>query len=451
MSVQDPFLFIKAPRALGKELPVPVRVQHHGEIYQAFEHEQAKEQADRCLDCGNPYCEWKCPVHNRIPEWLKLIGEGRLIEAVELSHSTNPLPEICGRVCPQDRLCEGACTLEAGFGAVSIGAIEKYITDTALASGWRPNLQQVKATGKKVAIIGAGPAGLACADGLARAGIQAVVFDRHPEIGGLLSFGIPGFKLDKAVVQQRREILEGMGVEFRLGTEVSDLEAMRADFDAIFLGLGTYQAKTDSQLDLSFANVHQALDYLVPQGYELLGHTPQQALLNLAGKHVVVLGGGDTAMDCNRTAIRQGAASVTCIYRGSEARMPGSKREVKNAKDEGVHFRFHEQPTRLLGNEGKLSGVRVRNTEAGKGELETDIHADVVLVAFGFQASPPAWLQPAAVEIDGRGLVKVSKKFRTANAKIYAGGDMVRGSDLVVTAVYEGREAAKAIAQDLLG
>lgn len=450
MSINDPFVFLKAERMAGKEFPVPVRVHNHGEIYQGLDASEAGTQAGRCLDCGNPYCEWKCPVHNRIPEWLKLVEQGRLIEAAELSYSTNPLPEICGRVCPQDRLCEGACTLDAGFGAVSIGAVEKYINDTALAQGWRPDLSHVKASGKRVAVIGAGPAGLACADGLARRGIEAHVFDRMPEVGGLLTFGIPGFKLEKSVVQKRRELLEDIGVRFHLNHEVKDLAPLLADFDAVFLGLGTYQAKTDEALDLTLANVHPALDFLVPQGYALLGLNPTQAIIDARGKHVVVLGGGDTAMDCNRTAIRMGAASVTCIYRKSQALMPGSKREVKNATDEGVIFRYNEQPVGLLSSGGAVSGVRVQSTD-GSGKSE-EVHADLVLVAFGFAPSPPQWLQHYNVALDSKGLIKVdSKAFRTTNQKIYAGGDMVRGSDLVVTAVYEGREAAKAIAEDLLG
>jgi glutamate synthase (NADPH) small chain len=466
MSQQDPFVFFKSARKMPQVLPVPVRVLAHHEIYGQFDAATASEQAGRCLDCGNPYCEWKCPVHNRIPEWLKLVEQGRILEAVEISHSTNPLPEICGRVCPQDRLCEGACTINLGeqMGPVSIGALEKYITDSAIAQGWRPNLQHVPKLNKRVAVIGAGPAGLACADGLARGGVDVTVFDQQPEIGGLLTFGIPGFKLDKSVVRQRRDILEGMGVQFALNQHI-DAErfaTLEAEFDAIYLALGSYQAKAQPGLDLSIAGVFPALSYLVRNAFDLLGLASHEPAIDLRDQRVVVLGGGDTAMDCNRTAIRQGARSVICAYRRDEQSMPGSRREVQNAREEGVVFQFNVQPQRLIHSDGKLQGVEVVDTTLGAPDArgrrahqivpgsERIIPADAVIVAFGFDPSPPEWFAPLGIALHEDGRVQVdAERFATQRARIYAGGDMVRGSDLVVTAVYEGREAAKAMLAEL--
>jgi glutamate synthase (NADPH/NADH) small chain len=464
---RDPMHFLASGRRMPAEVPVKVRILDGREIYGQYDAEGAADQAARCLDCGNPYCEWKCPVHNYIPNWLELIRQGRLFEAAELSHQTNPLPEICGRVCPQDRLCEGACTLNDEFGAVTIGSIEKYITDTALAQGWRPNLAGVIPTGKRVAVIGAGPAGLACADVLARQGITAVVFDRHPEIGGLLSFGIPPFKLDKEVVRTRREVLEGMGVEFRLGVEVGvdvDFDQLVNEYDAVFLGLGTYHAVDGGLAGLELEGVRPALPYLIENGRHALGFDPEPP--RLFEKHVVVLGGGDTAMDCNRTAIRQGAASVSCVYRRDEDDMPGSRREVAKAKEEGVNFLYRLQPKEILGDDsGRVRAVRVVETRLGEADAkgrrnfeeipgsERELAADQVMVAFGFQPSPPDWLARHGVELQRNGRVRVGENgalpLQTANTKIFAGGDMVRGADLVVTAVYEGREAAKAIAKSL--
>ncbi len=455
--------FLDIPRRMPDEVPVAVRVEGWGEIYGEFDEVGRGEQASRCLDCGNPYCEWKCPVHNYIPNWLKLAEAGRLHEAAELSHQTNPLPEICGRVCPQDRLCEGACTLEDGFGAVTIGAIEREITDRALASGWRPKVAP-RVKGKKVAVVGAGPAGLACADRLAMRGIETVVYDRQQEIGGLLTFGIPPFKLDKAVVQTRRRVLEEMGVVFKLGVEIGvdlPMAQLLDEYDAVFLGLGTYAAVDGGLPGIELRGVHRALPYLIGNVNALLGIRDGDPLIDLRGKQVVVLGGGDTGMDCNRTAIRQGAASVTCAYRRDEANMPGSRREVKNSKDEGVQFLFNRQPLAILG-QNRVEGVLIAETELGPPDeqgrqsarvidgSESVLPADAVVLAFGFRPDPPAWLGELGVDTtkDGRAIVAAESArlpFQTANPKIFAGGDMVRGSDLVVTAVYEGREAAGSI------
>ena len=409
------------------------------------------------------------PVHNYIPNWLALVEEGKLFEAAELSHQTNSLPEICGRVCPQDRLCEGACTLEDANGAVTIGSVEKYITDTAVAQGWRPDMSHVTDTGKRVAIVGAGPAGLGAADVLARNGIRSVVFDAYPEIGGLLTYGIPPFKLEKHVVQTRREILEGMGVQFVLNTRIGDdkpFQELLDEFDAVFLGMGTYEYVKGGFAGEDLPGVYDALPYLVGNAYRELGHDESAApYIDLEGRNVVVLGGGDTGMDCNRTAVRQGAASVTCAYRRDEENMPGSRREVANSKEEGVTFLFNRQPLEIIGDESGVTGVKVIETKMGapgpdgrrrpepvEGS-ETVLPADAVVIAFGFRPDPPEWFGEFDIDTldSGRVLVKSLGPipYQTSNPKVFAGGDMVRGSDLVVTAVHEGREAARGIAKYL--
>ncbi|MCB1843718.1 MAG: FAD-dependent oxidoreductase [Halioglobus sp.] len=464
------FQFIDVGRADPDRHTLRTRKRKYVEIYKPYTEEQVADQSLRCLACGNPYCEWKCPVHNFIPDWLKLVAEGNLFEAAELSHQTNTLPEVCGRVCPQDRLCEGACTLNDGFGAVTIGASEKYITDTALAMGWRPDMSGVVATGKKVAIIGAGPAGLGCADVLTRNGVKPVVFDRYPEIGGLLTFGIPEFKLEKSVMARRRDIFEGMGIEFRLNTEVGKdvtIDELMAEYDAVFLGMGTYTAMRGNFPGENLPGVYEALPFLIGnvnhnQGWE---QDPQD-YVNLKGKRVVVLGGGDTAMDCVRTAVRQQAEHVICAYRRDAENMPGSRREVKNAREEGVQFMYNIQPIEVVEYFGQACGVKMIRTELGEpgpdgrrrpepipGSEEV-LEADAVIIAFGFQPSPPEWLENIGVETnDWNGVVAEEFQphpFQTTNPKVFAGGDMVRGSDLVVTAIWEGRQAAEGIL-DYLG
>ena len=454
--------FLDIPRADPDKLAVEVRTREFREIYAPYDAQTAAQQAGRCLACGNPFCEWKCPVHNYIPNWLKLIEQGKLFEAAELSHQTNSLPEMCGRICPQDRLCEGACTLNDGLGAVSIGSIEKYITDEALKAGWRPDMSHVRPTGRRVAIVGAGPAGLGCADILARNGVTPVVFDRYPRIGGLLTFGIPPFKLEKEVVETRRELMQGMGVEFRLGVEIGrDLafDSLLAEYDAVFLGMGAYTYVKGNFPGEDLPGVVEALPYLVSNINRELGLGTQD-FVDLAGKRVVVLGGGDTAMDCNRTAIRQRATSVTCTYRRDEDNMPGSRRDYKNSKEEGVQFLFNRQPVAIVGD-GRVQGVRVVQTRLGaagpRGRRNAEpipgseqvIEADAVVIAFGFTPSPAPWFADHGIDRHGDGRVRVSpdarRPFATTNPKVFAGGDMVRGSDLVVTAVFEGREAAKGI------
>ncbi|QSX79949.1 FAD-dependent oxidoreductase [Lysobacter solisilvae] len=497
-STKPAFLFREQPRQMPARIPLALRRDGDwGELYGQFDHAQARHQAGRCLDCGNPYCAWKCPLHNYIPQWLEMAREGRLEEAATLCHETNPLPEICGRVCPQDRLCEGSCTLNDGFGAVTIGAVEKYIVDAALAQGWRPDLSAVVATGRRVAVIGAGPAGLSCADRLVRAGVAATVFDRYEAIGGLLHFGIPSFKLDKTVLRTRHKILEQMGVEFRLGIEVGrdvSMDALLDEFDAVFLGLGSYRYTDGGLPGQDLGNVLPALPFLVhngrivhggdadPAGRPIAGWEDHVALPDLRGQRVVVLGGGDTGMDCVRSAVRLGAARVSCVYRRDEANMPGSAREVANAREEGVEFLFNRQPLALVGEE-RVRGVRVADTVLGEPDArgrrnaqvvagsESVLAADVVIIAFGFQPDPPRWLDGLGIGLQGDGRIEVGAPrsgcasrvrapepahpvrlpYQTAHPRIFAGGDAVRGADLVVTAAFEGREAAASIVELLRG
>jgi glutamate synthase (NADPH) small chain len=456
--------FLEIPRRDPEKLPVEQRILSFREIYSQYDAEGAAQQAGRCIACGNPFCEWKCPVHNYIPNWLKLIQEGNLFEAAELSHRTNSLPEVCGRICPQDRLCEGACTLNDGLGAVTIGSIEKYITDEALKAGWRPDMSEVRLTDKRVAIVGAGPAGLGCADILVRNGVKPIVFDRYAKIGGLLTFGIPPFKLEKEVVERRRELMEGMGVEFVLNTEIGcDLpfEKLLDDYDAVFLGMGTYSYVKGGFPGEDLPGVHEALPYLISSINRELGLEKDSAdFIDLRGKRVVVLGGGDTGMDCNRTAIRQGAESVTCTYRRDELNMPGSRRDYRNSREEGVEFLFNRQPIEIVGTD-RVEGVKLVHTRLGapgpRGRRipeavpgsEEVVPADAVVVAFGFNPSPPDWFGEFDIALHPNRRVRVSathsRPFQTTNPKVFAGGDMVRGADLVVTAVFEGREAARGI------
>jgi glutamate synthase (NADPH) small chain len=456
--------FLDIPRAEPPKSAVEVRLRNFGEIYARFDADGAAQQAGRCLACGNPFCEWKCPVHNYIPNWLKLIEEGNLLEAAELSHKTNSLPEVCGRICPQDRLCEGACTLNDGLGAVTIGAIEKYITDEALKRGWRPDMSHVQPTDRRVAVVGAGPAGLACADVLVRNGVRPVVFDRYARIGGLLTFGIPPFKLEKEVLEKRHEIMQGMGVEFRLGCEIgADLafERLLAEYHAVFLGMGTYASVHGGFAGEELPGVHEALPYLISNiNHELEFPGAAQALISMRGKRVVVLGGGDTAMDCNRTALRQGAESVTCTYRRDELNMPGSRRDYRNSREEGVEFLFNRQPIEIVGAE-RVEGVKLVQTRLGAPDArgrrvpqpvpasEHIVPADAVIIAFGFLPNPPPWFPTHGIRVHEDGRVRVSAAaatpYQTTHPRVFAGGDMVRGSDLVVTAVFEGREAARGI------
>ncbi|MEM9302321.1 MAG: glutamate synthase subunit beta [Pseudomonadota bacterium] len=463
MSQRNPRRFLELERRMPTLVPAAERAKTMDEIYGDFSEHQAAGQAARCLDCGNPYCQFECPVANYIPQWLAMIEQGNLLKAAELASQTNSLPEICGRICPQDRLCEGACTLNDGFGAVTIGSIERYIIDEAYKQGWRPDMSRVVPTGHRVAIIGAGPAGLGCADVLARNGVHAVVFDRYPRIGGLLTFGIPPFKLDKDVVERRRDIMEGMGVEFRLGVDVGrdvSFEELVNEYDAVFLGTGTYTPVDAVLPGQELEGVTKALPYLIHNVNSVLGIDDTEAH-DLSGEHVVVLGGGDTAMDCVRTSIRLGADSVTCVYRRDEASMPGSRQESKRAREEGVEFVYERSPVAFEGRDGKVTGVRVAKMCADESQRrrrkvfrvvegdEAIIPADRVIIAFGYRPSPENWMADHGIDLQEDGRIVTGGagrlQMQTTNDAIFAGGDAVRGADLVVTAVFEGRSAARSI------
>lgn len=461
------------PRGEPDKLSPEARACHFNEIYLPFRAEQVHREASRCLKCGeHSICEWTCPLHNHIPQWIERVKEGDITGAVALSHQTNCLPEITGRVCPQDRLCEGACTVRDESGAVTIGNIERYISDQALAMGWTPDMTGVVPVDKRIAIIGAGPAGLACADVLVRHGVNVTVYDRHPEIGGLLTFGIPAFKLDKSLLARRREIFTAMGIHFELNCEVGkdvSMSQLLSDYDALFIGVGTYRSMKAGIPHEDAPGVYDALPFLVANTRQVMGLEPTAAepYINTQGLNVVVLGGGDTAMDCVRTALRHGAAKVTCAYRRDEANMPGSKKEVKNAKEEGAEFEFNVQPVELtLAKNGQVNGIRMLRTELGEPDAqgrrrpvpvagsEFVMPADAVIMAFGFNPHAMPWLQAQGVNTDDWGRIVASVdspyRYQTTNPQIFAGGDAVRGADLVVTAMAEGRHAAQGM-MDWLG
>ncbi|QXX81302.1 FAD-dependent oxidoreductase [Providencia sp. R33] len=457
---------ISLPRNEPQKKTVDIRKINFVEIYEPDDAKNIQQQASRCLSCGSPFCEWKCPLHNAIPKWLKLAEEGRIIEAAELSHHTNSLPEVCGRVCPQDELCEMACVLNDTFGAVTIGHIERYINDTAFSLGWRPDLSHVTPVNYRVAIVGAGPAGLACADVLARNGVQVTVFDKHSEIGGLLTFGIPTFKLEKRVMIQRREIFTEMGIQFQLNVDIGkdiSLNTLKTDYDAIFLGIGTYGAIKGELRRNGAYGCYDALPYLIANTRHLmqLAPLPLEPYINLQGKNVVVLGGGDTAIDCVRTAVRQGASKVACIYRRDKQSMPASLKEINHAIEEGIEFHFNLQATEILLNEAQqvsgISVIRTQNGELKEGRTVVEpiknsdftIEADAVIVAFGFHPHKQPWVEENFVQLDSQGHICANRNsrfpFQTSNEKIFAGGDAVRGSDLVVNAIADGRSAAEGI------
>ena len=455
-------------RGEADKLALAARKTGFDEIYLPLSEQQANQASSRCLSCGeHSICEWTCPLHNHIPQWIEKVNKGDIASAVELSHQTNPLPEITGRVCPQDRLCEGACTIRDEHGAVTIGNIERYISDQALAKGWRPTIGDITSTGKRVAIIGAGPAGLACADFLVRQGVEPVVFDCHPEIGGLLTFGIPSFKLDKSLLARRREIFSEMGIRFELNCEVGkdiEMETLLAEFDAVFVGVGTYRSMKADLPNEDAPGVYDALPFLIANTKNVMGlsELPDEPFVNTRDLTVVVLGGGDTAMDCVRTALRHGAKKVTCAYRRDEANMPGSKKEVKNAKEEGAEFEFNVQPIDLeLNAEGQVCGIRLLRTQLGEPDnqgrrrpipipdSEFVMPADAVIMAFGFHPHGMPWLSTQGIALDDWGRIRANVnsryRYQTSNPKVFAGGDAVRGADLVVTAMAEGRHAALGI------
>ena len=454
---------------LGKETPekrdASARAQDFDEIYRDYAAQKAAEQAGRCSQCGVPYCQSHCPLHNNIPDWLKLTAEGRLQEAYELSQATNTFPEICGRICPQDRLCEGNCVIElSGHGTVTIGAVEKYLTDTAWEQGWVKPIRPHQERPESVGIIGAGPGGLAAADVLRRQGVQVTVYDRYDRAGGLMTYGIPGFKLEKPVVMQRIDQLAQAGVQFVANCNVGDditFDAIRGQHDAVLIATGVYKSRDIEAPGVGARGVAKALDYLTASNRHGFGDDVPEydsGDLNALGKRVVVIGGGDTAMDCVRTAIRQGALSVKCLYRRDKANMPGSQREVQNAEEEGVEFVWLSAPKGFSGGVD-VDGVMVQKMRLGapdsSGRQSPEIiegadyvePADLVIQALGFEpeALPTLWGVPD-LKITRWGTIKADfRTHQTSLPGVYAAGDIVRGASLVVWAIRDGREAAAAI------
>ncbi|MFV0408658.1 MAG: NAD(P)-dependent oxidoreductase [Paracoccus sp. (in: a-proteobacteria)] len=486
MATQKMLKFVNIGREMPEKRAAAERSEDFHEIYREFADAKAKEQASRCSQCGVPYCQSHCPLHNNIPDWLRLTAEGRTREAYLRSQETNTFPEICGRICPQDRLCEGNCVIEqSGHGTVTIGAIEKYITDTAWEEGWVEPIRPARERGESIGIIGAGPGGLAAADRLRRMGFQVTVYDRHDRAGGLMIYGIPGFKLEKEIVTRRNAQLEESGVEFVLNANVGEdisFDAIRGKHDAVLIATGVYKTR---DLDLDNANARgaiRALDYLTASNRVDLGdEIPdfEDGELNAQGKRVLVIGGGDTAMDCVRTAIRQGATSVKCLYRRDRTNMPGSQREVQNAEEEGVEFLWLSAPSQFLGAVEGVSGphtdinvahapiaaVRVQKMRLGKPDVsgrqspeliegaDYDEPAEMVIKALGFEPEelPRLW-GAEGLEVTRWGTIKADfGTHQTSLPGVFAVGDIVRGASLVVWAIRDGREAADSIAAYLDG
>ena len=469
MAGQKMLKFTKVDRDMPEKRVPSLRTSDFDEIYRQYAQVKAAEQSSRCSQCGVPFCQDHCPLHNNIPDWLKLTAEGRLQEAYEVSQATNQFPEICGRICPQDRLCEGSCVIEqSGHGTVTIGSVEKYITDDAWEQGWvqpiKPNVERIESVG----IIGAGPAGLAAADVLRRAGVQVVIYDRYDRAGGLLTYGIPGFKLEKNVVERRNELLAKGGVTFCLNTSIgSDMSfaALQAKHDAVLIGTGVYKSRDLSGPGVGLNGIVRAIDYLTASNRQNFGDIVpeiESGDLWAEGKKVVVIGGGDTAMDCVRTAIRQGATSVKCLYRRDKANMPGSQRETANAEEEGVEFVWLSAPIGFHG-EDVVTGVHVQQMRLGVPDVtgrqapekiagaDYIEEADLVIKALGFEPEelPTLWDMPE-LEVTRWGTIRadfVTK--RTALAGVFAAGDIVRGASLVVWAIADGRDAANSILEDL--
>ena len=434
------------------------------EISRSYAVAKAEEQSSRCSQCGVPYCSTHCPLHNHIPDWLRLTAEGRLREAYELSNATSTMPEICGRICPQDRLCEGNCVIEfSGHGAVTIGSVEKYITDTAWEQGWVEPLVPGPAKGQSVGVIGAGPAGLTVADLMRARGYEVHVYDRHDRPGGLLTYGIPGFKLEKHVVMRRVERLQAGGVVFHQDFEVgrdASLDDLRRRHDAIVVATGVYKPRAIKAPGVGATGVVEALDYLTASNRKGFGDAVpafDDGALDAAGKKVVVVGGGDTAMDCVRTAIRQGAASVKCLYRRDRANMPGSQREVKNAEEEGVEFVWLAAPEAFHDADGRIAGVQVAKMRLGDPDAsgrrapeldpgaEYRLDADLVIKALGFDPEElPRLFGAPELAVTRWGTLRVDHKtMMTSLDGVFAAGDIVRGASLVVWAVRDGRDVSE--------
>ena len=455
--------FVSIHRASPDKRAAPARVHDFQEIYAEYADAKALEQASRCSQCGVPFCQSACPLHNNIPDWLKLTAEGRLQEAYQVSSATSSMPEICGRICPQDRLCEGSCVIEqAGWETVSIGAVERFITDTAWEEGWVEPLRPLKERAQSVGVVGAGPAGLTAAEALRRQGYLVTVYDRHDRPGGLLIYGIPNFKLDKEVVARRTARLAEGGVNFRLNFEVgrdASLADLRARHDAVVLAVGVYKARELACPGVGAEGVNAALDYLIAANRAGLGDGAPPAHLNAKDRDVVVVGGGDTAMDCVRTAVRQGAKSVTCLYRRDRANMPGSARETAHAEEEGVQFQWLAAPKAVLDHADGVSGVRVARMRLGAPDAsgrrapeetpgaDFELPAQMVVKALGFEPEDlPRQMGAADLKLGPGGTVKASVRDLATNLDgVFAAGDIVRGASLVVWAIRDGLDVAEGV------
>lgn len=468
MAKQPMLKFVLIERDMPQKRKASMRREDFDEIYAEFADTKAAEQASRCSQCGVPYCQTHCPLHNNIPDWLRLTAEGRLQEAYEISQATNTFPEICGRICPQDRLCEGNCVIEqSGHGTVTIGSVEKYITDTAWDRGWVQPIAPARERTESVGIIGAGPGGLAAADVLRRAGVQVTVYDRHDRAGGLLMYGIPGFKLEKDVVARRNDQLAQGGVEFELNCNVDAdvFTAIRAEHDAVIIATGVYKSRDLEMPGSGMQGIEKAIDFLTASNRKSFGDMVgdfDSGRMDAKGKRVVVIGGGDTAMDCVRTSIRQGATSVKCLYRRDRTNMPGSMREVTNAEEEGVIFEWLSAPKGFLGDD-PVNGVMVQKMRLGAadatGRQAPEViegadfvePADLVIKALGFEPEdlPTLWDQPE-LTVTSWGTIKAEYvSGATEMPGVYAVGDIVRGASLVVWAIRDGRDCAGAVLQQL--
>ena len=458
--------FVTVSRQTPQKRDAEARRSDFAEVYADFSDSKAKEQSSRCSQCGIPFCQTHCPLHNNIPDWLRMTAEGRVEEAYELSSATSTMPEVCGRICPQDRLCEGSCVIEqSGWGTVTIGSVERYITDKAWEMGWVKPIRPVRERIESVGIIGAGPGGLAAADKLRSLGYQVVVYDRYDRAGGLLIYGIPGFKLEKEVVQRRTARLEEGGVVFKTGFEVgrdATLTELRERHDAVLIATGVYKARELTAPGVGSTGVAAALDYLTASNRTGFGDAVpayQSGELDAAGKDVVVVGGGDTAMDCVRTAVRQGAKSVTCLYRRDRANMPGSMREVTNAEEEGVVFEWLAAPRAVLGDAAGVTGVRAARMRLGPPDAsgrqapeevegaDFDLPAQLVIKALGFDPEDlPTLFGEPSLKVSRWGTVRVDLKTQMTNLDgVFGAGDIVRGASLVVWAIRDGMDAAAAI------
>ncbi|MBE0494898.1 MAG: glutamate synthase subunit beta [Campylobacterales bacterium] len=456
--------FITVERLEPKRREATQRIKDFREIYEVMTKEEASSQAGRCIQCGDPFCHSKCPLHNFIPFWLRSTSRYDEKLSFALSNESNPFPEITGRICPQDRLCEGDCTLNDGHGAITIGAIETFISENGFKRGLRPEFPGITTT-KKVAVIGAGPAGIAAATYLLRAGIAVSMYERQNRPGGLMTYGIPGFKLEKEVVFRRIRWLEEAGMCLHVNTEVGkdiSFDAIASTHDAVFVSIGAETSKRPNLANDTAPGVVMAIDFLRSIQQKLFQET-KSVVVDVKGRNVVVIGGGDTAMDCIRTSIREGAKSVTCLYRRDKYNMPGSKKEFKNALEEGAEFVYNVSPKEVLVNsEGKAIGIEMQKTilgnkdASGRQNVEVvkgsdfRVDGDVVIFALGFSPSVPEFLAENGIEVNKWGGIVVNGRFETTKPGIYAGGDCKRGSDLVVTAAAEGKKAAEAIIETLL-